>query len=82
MPKISKTKRCDYYVKDKKTKKQRRCKKKITNNKTQCNIHYNLNNNFNNNFNNCCFCDDICDYQSQSCGQCARLISLYALKFL
>lgn len=78
---MPKTKRCEYYVKDKKTNRQRRCKRKITNNKTRCNIHNYINNYINEDINNCCFCNDVCDPQSQSCGQCARLVSLYALKF-
>jgi hypothetical protein len=70
--KMVKAKRCHMLIKNKQTK-QRVCK-----NKTHfyfCKKHQIES--FNEDFSICYFCGDECNPSSQSCGRCARSVSMY-----
>lgn len=66
---------CKHLVKDKITKRGRRCKKRVRNGKSYCFIHNT--DNLQSKYNNCCYCNEQCNPLSQSCGRCARIIGWY-----
>jgi hypothetical protein len=76
--------RCIYKISDSKP---HRCKNHIHKN-FYCKIHYDIINNVNlvdnktdttDEYGTCCFCGDYCNPCSQSCGRCAREITMQAI---
>ena len=72
--KMVKYKRCSEYVFDRNKKIRRKCKNRITNNKTYCSIHKEDDPFKNWRMGLCCFCLEECNPASQSCGRCARML--------
>ena len=62
-------KRCTQLVKDRR--KWRRCKK-LADEYGRCKVHAIQTN-------HCCFCGEMCSLYSQSCGKCARAVSMQAI---
>lgn len=84
MPKTNKRK-CESSVTEKKTKKQRHCKKIPMDGEIYCSVHKRKfigSKSSENEYGQCCFCGDLCNSFSQSCSKCARTISWYGPDYL
>lgn len=82
MPKTNKCK-CLSLVIEKKTKRKRRCRKYSLNGEKYCFVHK-INNIITNEneYSQCCYCNNSCNISSQTCGRCARIVSLYGFEYL
>ncbi len=91
---MPKAKRCQYIVVDKKTKRDRKCKRNALNGDDYCEQHKspaeetseetnveetNVEEFDFPEFGVCCFCEGGCNPLSQCCGRCARQLSMYGM---
>lgn len=70
---MPKKQRCSKYVSN------RRCKRNVVVGNDRCYQHKNeiVIDNTIDDTNKCCFCEEECNLHSQSCGRCARMLSLF-----